>query len=402
MSDPSAAAGAGFSVSTPQTASIGPNTTSDAPAGFGGRFFDDIDVSSPATSDSQSLSDMSSEGEDSGEALSQAAEEVSDEVLEATEEGAGKAKPKDKVKAKTYKVSVNGKNVELPLDAKFSVPVDGKSTQVSINDLVSNYNGKVSYDKRFTELDKDRQSFRQEKGAHDSDKQALNDGLGHFFKLIQQKKGPQAWAHMIKMAGLDGQYSLQDLRKEVYEQQRHIESMSPEQRQAMESQEQAEFYRSEFEQLTGRQEAQKAQAQAEAALDQVLSSHAITRDMFGQYHSQLTQGGVHPQEVTPDLIIDYHSRLGAYKAIRQAAEKTDPSILKNEKLVAQLKDFKLANPEMTTEDIADVIKSWKGDTRARKISEKVRQAKTPISASVRAPAPARKPNGQFDREDFMF
>ncbi len=413
----------GFTASQSQPTSL---TSNDAPStkpggkarGFGGKFFDSIEVG-PKASDIQQGSFSASEGNEGGgdsegsgsdgqdSTLSEAATEATDDLLEATAEGEGREKPKAEKKpgdkpAKVYKAKVDGKNVDVPLDAQFTVPVDGKQTKVSIDELVRSYNGKVSWDKRFTALDKDRQTFSQERSAHEADKASLNQGLSQFFKLVQAKKGPQAWSHLIKMAGLEGQYSLADLRREVYEQQVQLEKMSPEQRKAQEAAEQAEYYKSEFENLTSAQKAQQAQAQAEQAFEQVLNSHSISRQQFGDYHSQLTQGGIHPDSITPDLVISYHQRIGAYKAIREAADKTDPSILKNEKLVSQLRDFKLANPDMEAKDIADVIRSWKGTKRAQVISDKVRTAK-PISTQIRKADPVRRSsNGRVIREDYMF
>lgn len=401
MSDTSvstSSTGAGFNATQSTSTPINSNSSEPTglPEGYGGRFFDSDD--GPVASTKTPAATLSDLGE-----ASESAGEIADEVQEATTEGS-KDTSKAKPKAKTYKVTAGGKTVDLPLDAKFTVPVDGKNQAVSINDLVSNYNGKISYDKRFTELDKNRKEFTQQKSAHEADKQSLNDGLGQFFQLVQAKRGPQAWAHLIKMAGLEGQYSLKDLRKEVYEQEQSIRGMSPEQRAAMEAQEERDFYKSEFEGITNRDNAQKAQAQAEQALEQVLDSHSITRDMFGQYHDQLTKGGISADNITPELVIDYHKRIDAYTAIRQAAEKVDPSILKDEKVVARLRDFKLANPDMTPADISDVIKTWKGDSRARKLSEKVRQTQTATSASVRAPTPVRKTKAVVTRsdEDFFF
>lgn len=401
--------GTGFTATQSQSSTITPNADSGQAPGYGGKFFDDIAVE-PKASDIQTttLDTLSDGGEApvvAEEPVSEAAAEADGDVQEATAEGEGSAVAKtaktDAPKIKSYKVSAGDKKLDLPLDAKFTIPVDGKSTPVSVDELVRSYNGKVSWDKRFTALDKDRKAFTQEKSAHEADKKSLNDGLGQFFKLVQQKKGPQAWTHLIKMAGLDGQYSLQDLRREVLEQARELEAMSPAERAAREAQEQAEFYRSEFEQLSNSQKAQQAQAQAEAALDQVLGSHSISREQFGQYHDQLVKGGVDAAEITPELVVSYHQRIDAYSAIRQAAEKTDPAILGNDKLVSRLRDFKLANPDVSAADIADVIKSWKGENRARKISEKVRTTKTATSASVRQ-TPPRAPSGQFVREDFMF
>lgn len=425
MSDTSTpVSGTGFSASQSQPTSLTSNegTSAAKPGaksrGFGGKFFDSIEVG-PKASDIQQGSFSASEGNeggsdsdsgsDEGSTLSESAAEAADDLLEATAEGEGrevskpKAEKKPGDKVKVYKAKVDGKSVDVPLNAEFAIPVDGKQTKVSIDELVRSYNGKVSWDKRFTALDKDRQTFSQERSAHEADKASLNQGLSQFFKLVQAKKGPQAWSHLIKMAGLEGQYSLADLRREVYEQQVQLEKMTPEQRRAQEKAEEADYYRSEFENLTSAQKAQQAQAQAEQAFEQVLNSHSISRQQFGDYHGQLTQGGIHPDNITPDLVVSYHQRIGAYKAIREAADKTDPSILKNEKLVSQLRDFKLANPDMTAKDIADVIRSWKGTKRAQVISDKVRQTAKPISTQVRKADPVRRSsNGRVIREDYMF
>ena len=61
--------------------------------------------------------------------------------------------------------------------AELPIKVDGEKTSVSLQDLMSNYAGKVAYDKRFNDLNKERQQFKSEERAHKQEMDFVNNKI---------------------------------------------------------------------------------------------------------------------------------------------------------------------------------------------------------------------------------
>lgn len=86
---------------------------------------------------------------------------------------------------KVLKLKDGDKEIELPLDSKLTVSVDGKEEEVSVQELRDNYSGRVAWDKKFTELSTDRKAFEREKfQANETLKDLLKTSEKDAFGLI--------------------------------------------------------------------------------------------------------------------------------------------------------------------------------------------------------------------------
>jgi hypothetical protein len=77
--------------------------------------------------------------------------------------GASKDKPlankKDEKAKQLLKAKLADKDFELDADSLIPVKINGKDELISIKDLQSQYSGKVVYEKKFSEMDRERKSF---------------------------------------------------------------------------------------------------------------------------------------------------------------------------------------------------------------------------------------------------
>ena len=88
--------------------------------------------------------------------------EVKEEDVEETEEAEGNAEEVDgDVEEEAVEEKALEKKEEV-LPELIEVKVEGSIEKVSLDELKENYSGKVAYDKKFTELDKERQSYKSE------------------------------------------------------------------------------------------------------------------------------------------------------------------------------------------------------------------------------------------------
>jgi len=104
--------------------------------------------------------------------------------------------------------AVRGENpYEIPADALFTQKVNGVEEQVSIQDLLTNYSGKVAYDKKFNELGQQRQDLVKREAT-------LNDRVDTF--LEKSKEDPlDGLAYLAETSGANPVELIKNLRERL-------------------------------------------------------------------------------------------------------------------------------------------------------------------------------------------
>ena len=240
-------------------------------------------------------------------------EKVEDEKpKEAKDKKPGKKEDEKELepKKKTYKAKSKDKELDLDEDAMFTVKVDGKDIEVPVKEILGNYSGKVSWDKKFSELSNEKMKFRKE-----------NESLGKSKDLIKQiftEKDPTL--RMFKMAEMAGVSPI-EFRKAYYDENiKALESyanMSDDEKKAAD----LEFENSYLRYQTETRDKSLASEQAQAALkkktDELLATRAINEAEFVDYYDKLSgladadgtiqilrQGTQVKEKLTPDLIAE--------------------------------------------------------------------------------------------------
>jgi len=82
-----------------------------------------------------------------------------------------------------------------PLSAMHKIMVDGRETEVPLKELYANYSGKVAYDKKFSAMDKERQSFKKEMDE-------VYTNINQFNNLVGEGKVMDAIAYLGQFANV--------------------------------------------------------------------------------------------------------------------------------------------------------------------------------------------------------
>lgn len=120
-------------------------------------------------------------------------EAVKADAEEGDGEGKG-AKKEPQAKPKVHKARSGESQVDVAGDSLFTVQIDGKKEEVQLQDLLDNYSGKVHYDRKFTDLDK------QQK-AHKKTVESMNSMVNNL--LSKAKENPASGLDFL--ADLTGQ-----------------------------------------------------------------------------------------------------------------------------------------------------------------------------------------------------
>lgn len=236
------------------------------------------------------------EKKDSKKDGSKDAEKAEDEKPPKTEEKDPKEDQKPAVKLK--KAKHGEKEIEIPEDAAFTVKVNGQEVDVSLNELMQNYSGKVAWDKKFSEVDrKDKEYSRK-----------FNEIEGKV-KAIFEEKDPEM--RFLRMAQFAGQDPVQVRAKFLEDNINLLEkyyAMSEDERKA----DALEF---ENRILKQQREAQQREAQEQAVLQEldskvkkVLASHKVSKEEFVDRYDVLSElvskGQLSKDQLTPEFVAE--------------------------------------------------------------------------------------------------
>ena len=205
-------------------------------------------------------------------------------------------KPAEKEK-KSLKGKLGNKEIDLDPDTVLSVKVNGKDEAVSLRDLQRNYGGKVEWEKRFTEIDKERKVFNSKV-----------EGASQKIKAIFEETDPEM--RLFKMAEFAGKDPVEVRSKFLADNMELLEkyySMTEDERIA----DARDFENRILKQKLEFKEKDEARRNTQAALQTKIqnlgTTHQIPEESFWSRFDELqalkTQGTL-SQKITPEFVVE--------------------------------------------------------------------------------------------------
>lgn len=322
---------------------------------------------------------------------------------------AAAAKAKDGEAAKTAEKVIKFKTSNGLLDvtetAEVDWKVDGKVEKVKVRDLLDNYAGKVSYDRKFQELATQRKGFQEEaskfEGSRERHKALIND----MHKATSEGRVFDAVANMLEMTGLDKKIDprkyVSELRESLVKHAQALAGMSPEQKRIIELQEEQDHQSAKYNRLSQQRDQEHAEKvyheRVTKAIESVKSSpeeFVQTRDFMVDFYKR---EGKDTAEITPEVIAQQIRDVRDYGTVQRAMQSVDPELTKNQHLWKTTVDLLRANPTWTEEDVKGIFQKAVGAKRSKAISAKV--AKQPVATAAKA-AVKSKVVKQADPDDY--
>lgn len=217
---------------------------------------------------------------------------------------AGKEETKGKVGAdKEEKVpkkiagKIGDKAIEIDEETVIPVKINGKDEFVSVKDLQSQYSGRVAYDKKFQEMDKERKQF------HSKVEEANSKIKG----IFEEKDPEMRFYRMAEFSGVD---PLEVRQKFLDENMNLLEkwySMSEDERKADVQAYENKILKHQLE-SQGKVEAQRKAEQALGArIKKLEETHKFTPEEFWGRYDEIQEhksSGKFPGEVTPEFVAE--------------------------------------------------------------------------------------------------
>ncbi len=370
-----------------------PTTTAAEPivstGGSGGVSFDDLEAvqSAPSTKGDKKSSPKASVDEyESSEKPTkkdakpeadedEAADEEVEVVDEAEDEGKekkpepkdAKAKEKPQAKAKTIKVKAGDKDVELAADTPFEVTIDGKAQKVPLQELLSNYSGKVVYDKKFGELDKERKSFQAERTS-------IQGAVDKFFDLGFKQGDPRAAVEFLaESTGQDPIKVWNEWETAIEKGLEELQALSPEERKARKVETENEYLRKRDESRRADEAKTKERATLQSRVEKVRETHNIPEAEFVRLYKEIKASGkVDPKFLDPELVGDYYAELQAINGLKGLLQEANPDLENQDQIIGELRTHMRAK-NFTVEDMRDVIAEVYGSKKSKALLKKLKK-----------------------------
>lgn len=287
-------------------------------------------------------------------------------------------KPKDQKEQKdsgkskkVYKFKSGESELELTPDGLIEVMVDGKPAPIQFQELVNNYAGKVAWEKRFSELDRDRKGFY-------ADRDSIVTTLNQFHRLAVQDGDPIAALRFVaKSLGGDPEAVEQQFLERSEKLAAELQGKSPEEIRAIRA-EQRLAARAKLDKAeSDSQQDAKLKADLEARVSKAIETTGCQPEEFRQGYEELKAHGI--KEITPEKVGEYIAEVKAMSAIGEALAEVAPS-LQGEKLQKVMSDLRDQQKKysLSNEDLKDIAKQVYGDiSKAARLGKKIEsQAKS--------------------------
>jgi hypothetical protein len=287
---------------------------------------------------------------------------------EAKDAESGVKRPDEKEKVKTFKVKSGDKEIEVRSDTAFEVSVAGKVERVPVQELLNNYSGKVVWDKKFSELDRDRKSFQAEK-------QDLQSSVDKLFQLAVQDSNPRAAIEYLAEAlGGDPRQVWTQLRDEIKKQFDSYKGLSEDEIRAKETEDELNYLRQKDESAKADAARKQKLSEVEKRTQAVQETHKLSNEEFYRIFNDLKNSGqVDPEDLTPELVGDYYVETSTRKELGSILEGINPELAKKPGLIGELRDTMLKQ-KLSMEDMRDVITEVYGSKKSKGLAKKLKQS----------------------------
>jgi hypothetical protein len=132
-------------------------------------------------------------------------EESEEEESEEEEEIEVKKEEEEKKDSKKLRMRMGDELFNVDSDASFKVKVDGQNVDVPLQELINNYSGKTAWDKKFTEIGKEKKTLEVEKSQVTKQSEELKRHVAAALAPLKTKDGNpmDSLLYLVEMSGDD-------------------------------------------------------------------------------------------------------------------------------------------------------------------------------------------------------
>lgn len=356
-----------------QEVDLAPEAHEDA----GALSFDELDSLTDGRSEEELLSDTKKESETKENKPEIKAESNTEENEIAEEEAQEEIK---KLIAK-----YGEEELEIAANSIFKHKVDGEEIDVELQELLNNYSGKVSYDRKFQEFSNEKKEFNTYKDQYDGEIKQINNYINDFAEKFRQNDALGALEYFAEFAGMKPYEFRRDLLNQLLPEMERRSTMTEDQIRAEELAFQNEYLMRQQESAQQQYQDQQALRELEDEIVEVQEAHGISDEDFENAYSELMEID-YEGEINPATVAEYHIHSKAYSKAEDILGQVDSLLVEQDPVVESLQKVIVENPSFDDNDLIEIVQQvysdFKKDT-SKTVSKKAspvkkQETKTPI------------------------
>mgnify|MGYP003139071682 CR=1 FL=1 len=356
----------------------------------------EVDLAPDANESVQTLSfdelDQLTDGRSGEQVLSEAKKEISgkedkpqDEDKSSGEEEKiiAEAAEKKEEEIKKLIAKYGEENLEMPANAIFNHKVDGEEVDVELQELLNNYSGKVSYDKKFQELSSDKKEFEGYKKDYDKQIDNINNYINTFADKIKNNDPLGALAYFAEFSGMKPHEFKRELLNQIAPEVERISMMSPEELKNEELQAQNEYLLKQQESAQEQYQSQQALKELEMEIVNVQEAHGISDEAFENAYNEL-KDSEYEGDINPQAVAEYYMHSEAFSRADDILSSISPQLADQDQVVESLQQVIMENPSFDNDDLKEIVEDVYGDV-IKQASKSVSKKATPKKQETKEP-----------------
>lgn len=249
--------------------------------------------------------------------------------------------------------------------SKIKVKVNGKEEEVSIEELKSNYSGKVAYDKKFTELDKERKTFLNEKTQ-------IENYVNEFRTIAQSQNMVEATKFLGQITGKGPHEVVNELINALAPEIERRYGLTDEELDFENKKAEFDYQKQKLETERNRLTQEKSQGALQAKIDEIMSSHKISAEDWNNAIHTLDSRLPKDEVITPELVSEYITFERANTTTESVLESyNDGKFAGDEEVIKGLREIILENPDFTNDDLVEILNDALKTTQTKQVEEKL-------------------------------
>ena len=356
--------------------------------------FDDLDNLTDDRSDKELLNEAKKVSEEKGEEDKPESKEQSNaEEKKVDAEKTEESEEAEEVKEiKKLLGKFGEEEMELAAETLFKHKVDGEDVDVSLQELLNNYSGKVSYDKKFQEFSESKKEFDDYKVTYDKDIDLINGYINDFAEKLKSNDAMGALSYFAEFSGMEPHTFKRQLLDQLAPEIERMSLLSPEQIENERLAQENNYLQQQQESEANKRQQEQSQGELLSEIKRLQEAHSISDDEFQGAYQELVDGNF-DGEITPEIVAEYYVHSAAFSKSEAILDQVNPDLVNNDQIVESLQKVVVENPSFDDNDLLEIVQEVYGSSK--------KQASKAVSKKVAQAAPKQATEVSKDKEEYF-
>lgn len=320
-------------------------------------------------------------------------EESEEEESEEEEEEIQVKKDEEKKDSKKLRMRMGDELFNVDSDASFKVKVDGKNEDVPLQELINNYSGKTAWDKKFTEIGKEKKTLEVEKAQVTRQSEELKAHVAKALAPLRTKDGNpmDSLLYLVEMSGDDPYNAYRRIMESNLGELGRLMDMGDVERELYFHKKKDELYSDVAKKRQGKLQEEQTFNQVVQKVDSLRQTYKVTEDAYVDASDELEEiyaaSKLNVNDITHEAIVDYASLKPHIAVVKGLIEQYEDNISEGKygDVVAELSRY-LRDGKADEASIKQILaRNFSVEEDVKELNSKVygKSAKAPVKKTLK-------------------